>query len=148
MTKCKVNVREAELEDLNSIVLLLKQLSECTDTDKHLLKTLSKILNNPLYYLVVAEKDDDEIVGTAMLVERLNLSHGGRSAAYIEKLVVDANHRQLGIGAQIMEEISRIAYFRDCYKITLNCYPSQMHFFRNFNFHRTNEDHMRFNILK
>ncbi len=144
-----ISVRLAETEDLETIAGLLCQLSppkagETLDAEAGR-KILQSIINNPDYCLCVAETVG-QVVGTALLLVQLNLSHGGNPYAHVENVVTDISLRGRGIGQAMMNFLVSEARRRDCYKVILCCEAKNILFYEHCGFNLTGEVEMRFDM--
>ncbi|MCM8777641.1 MAG: GNAT family N-acetyltransferase [Candidatus Omnitrophica bacterium] len=142
-------VRNARLDDFKGIVDLLSQLSppkegESLDVKKGE-EILRNILNNPDYFLCIAESKDG-LVGTAILLVQQNLSHGGRPYAHLENVVTDIRHRKKGIGLAMVRYLIEKARAKGCYKVILNCETKNIVFYEKCGFCITGEVEMRINL--
>jgi glucosamine-phosphate N-acetyltransferase len=92
---------------------------------------------------------NDKIVGTGTLWVEKKFSHyyDGKlgTVGHIEDVVVDAAHRKLGIGHQLVESLIERAKSQGCYKIILDCKESNAAFYEKKGF-RKNEISMRMDI--
>jgi len=142
------NIRLAKNQDLQAIVSLLLQLSPSSDAvSYHRLELiLEKIVNDENYYILVCEVDN-KIIGTSSVFIRKNLSHNGRSVAYLENMVVDKKFRSKGVGGSIMESMISISKSNHCYKIILDCSIKNVEFYEKLGFRLTNEANMRMDIV-
>jgi ribosomal protein S18 acetylase RimI-like enzyme len=82
------------------------------------LKVFQDMAKIPGYSLLVAE-ENEEIIGTTVLVILPGMAHGTSPLAVIEYVVVDEKRRSQGIGKQLMEYCMAKAKEAGCYKIML-----------------------------
>lgn len=140
-------IREARSEDLEGILDLLYQLSPLKEEDSRASKIkLKEILSDMLAdenYLLCVYEDGQRLLGTAMLITQLNLSHGGRPYGHIENVVIEQNFRSNGIGRQMVDYLVKEADKRNCYKTVLSCEGKNIPFYEKCNFHLTGEAEMR-----
>ena len=116
-----LQVRRSTREDLPAVLSLLGQMHEDevpVRTAEDLAATFEEMLASPARALLVAVLDDTA-VGTLDLFVMANLTRGGRPWAGIENMVVDAAHRQQGIGGALMEVAIDAAREVGCYKVQL-----------------------------
>jgi GNAT superfamily N-acetyltransferase len=73
----------------------------------------------PDRWLLVAELDAGQIVGTVDLLIVENLTHGARPWAIVENVVVAESHHRRGIGSALMQDAIRRAKSANCYKLQL-----------------------------
>ena len=76
------------------------------------------IIGDPRRVFLVAELDG-EVVGTADVSIIPNVTHGARPAAFMERVVVDAQRRGRGISAALMDEVVAVAASAGGYKLTV-----------------------------
>ncbi len=143
-------IRKARLSDLNSILLLLYQLSpvdvvnNIKKSNKQYAAILKRIINDNNYILIIA-KYKNNIVGTGMLLVQLNLSHSGRPYGHIENIVVEKNMRGLGIGKNLIKYLVSQSIKIGCYKVILNCVEKNHKFYKKLGFKKTGQVEMRVN---
>lgn len=145
-----ITCREAKLEDLNDILYLLNQLSSFSEEDKkisqeNLSQVMQKIIENGNHYLIIAEKDN-EIIGTSLLLIQLNLFHGGKSSGHIENVITDKNYRNRGVGKEMIKFLIEKAKEKNCYKVILNCKKENIPFYEKCNLKETGEVEMRISL--
>lgn len=140
----KIKIRKVRKEDLKPLLLLLSQLSPThNDTPEGQLSSiLKKIISDDNYVLIVAELNG-KIVGTALLLVQLNLTHGGRSYGHIENVVTDKSTRGLGVGKKMIEYLKVQAKQRGCYKAILNCQEHNIGFYQKSSLKKTGQVEMR-----
>jgi len=142
-----VKIRQAKITDLNILLDLLCQLSPIKKGDgsadyKDLQRTLQRIITDDNYCLCVCEYDE-KVIGTALLLIQLNLSHHGRLYGHIENVVADKAQRGNGVGVRMVEYLVQQARERNCYKIILNCTKRNISFYKKCGFNETGEIEMR-----
>ncbi|MBD3355079.1 GNAT family N-acetyltransferase [Candidatus Woesearchaeota archaeon] len=140
----EINIRKAKSGDLKELMDILNQLSpssEEKDTEK-LQSTFDKINQDKNYHLCVAE-ENNQLVGTGLLLIQMNISHNGRPYAHIENIVVDKNHRKKGIGKKIILYLVEKAKKAGCYKIILDCEKKNIPFYEKCGLYETGEVEMR-----
>ena len=79
---------------------------------------IAAALGDPRRTLLMATIDN-QAVGTADLVVVPNLTHGGRSWAVVENVVIDETWRRHGIGRALFDEIDVITRAAGCYMVQL-----------------------------
>ena len=120
-------VREADVRDIQDILLLYEQLFSNTDQAeinraakiREHKKALFEIKHNPNHHLLVAEIEGI-VVGTLAIIIIPNLSHMGRPWAIVEDVIVDESHRRRGIGSLLMQRAIQLAKGRDCFRVILS----------------------------
>lgn len=140
-------IRQANITDLNILLDLLNQLSPTSKEGdlidyKDLQRTLRSIITDDNYCLCVSEYGE-KVVGTALLLIQLNLSHHGRPYGHIENVVTDKAQRGNGVGARMVEYLVQQARKRNCYKIILDCAKHNIPFYKKCGFIEIGEVEMR-----
>jgi GNAT superfamily N-acetyltransferase len=82
-------------------------------------RTLNEINTITGYELLVAE-ENNEILGSMVLLIMPNLSHHASPWALVENLIIDPKQRRRNVGRKLMEYAIRRAREQGCYKIILN----------------------------
>jgi len=140
-------IRQTNVADLNVLLDLLYQLSPAKEEDssadyKNLQGILQRIITDDNHCLCVCEYDG-KVIGTAVLLIQLNLSHHGRPYGHIENVVTDQAQRGKGIGTRMVEYLVQRARERNCYKIILDCAKHNIPFYKKCGFTETGEVEMR-----
>ena len=112
-----VLIRKACIDDLEEVVKLDSDLGYQV-TAKGIRAALIHHIENPDYYLLVAE-EQDEVMGMASFSIKYYL-HREKPVLYIGSMVVKEKFRSQGIGGKLMEEVERTARQRGCNSIQLN----------------------------
>ena len=128
-----MNIRKAQIEDINKISELMLQVAEIhTNARKDIFKEKSieeiktevnKRINNK-ENIVVAEENNN-IYGVIIykireVKEHINLKD--RTILWIDELVVDEKVRKMGIGKNLFSEVKRIAKEKNYDAVELNCW--------------------------
>lgn len=113
-------VREATSGDFAQVLRLYRQLQPedpilHNGADR---RAFDAILDSPLLYLLVLEKDG-EILATTYLNVIPNITRSASPYAVIENVVVDESVRGTGLGKQVMAETLTHAWDHGCYKAML-----------------------------
>jgi GNAT superfamily N-acetyltransferase len=118
-------IRDARPEDLPRVLELLLQLSEQSTHPEARTRPLTadqpaalRSLTEGGHRLLVLEVEG-RLLGTLTLYILPNISHGGRPAAIVENVVVDAAMRGSGLGHALMAEAERLAATAGAYKVAL-----------------------------
>jgi len=127
---------------LKSFLRLLYQLSPGEGLTEKQEKVYRELLEDKSQSVWLYE-EDGEVIGTATLMVRKNVSHGGRSVAYIENVVVDAINRRKKIGVVLVNHCLDQARQLDCYKVILTCAHRIIPFYLSAGFHVHEEVVMR-----
>ena len=106
-----LNLRPAVPADIDSLIRLLEQLfsieQDFTVNPENQRRGLELMMQSDTAYMVVAEQAD-EVVGMATLQILISTADGGR-AGLIEDVVVNAEHRGMGIGRLLLEHLTEWA---------------------------------------
>ncbi|RLF98618.1 MAG: GNAT family N-acetyltransferase [Thaumarchaeota archaeon] len=142
-----MKIRLAREEDLPQLISILSQLNpraeRCNlERAKEVLRELSK---SGQQFLMVCEVSG-KIVGTAELVIKHNLTHGGRPYGYIENVVVDEDYRGKGVGNKLIESCIKIAREKGCYKLILTCKDDLVKWYGKFGFREFGEKALRLDL--
>ena len=116
-----ISIREAEIDDLRSILELYRDLHEIDDPlpeESELNHIWSEILASPLlkYFVLIYE---GEVVSTCALSIILNLTRGARPYGLIENVVTEKRHQGKGFGTALIGHVLKTSWELDCYKVML-----------------------------
>ena len=128
-----MNIRNAQIEDVNKISELMLQVAEIhSNARKDIFKekSIEEIkaeVNNRIKNkenILVAEEDNN-IYGVIIykikeVKEHINLKD--RTTLWIDELVVDEKARRMGIGKNLFSEVKRIAKEKNYDAVELNCW--------------------------
>ncbi len=119
----ELEVREAQLADLDALVELYAELSEGVPSaapgDLMSSRTaLEAILEQSGRHLLVCLREG-EVVGSADVVIVPNVTHRGTPWAIVENVVVALVARRQGIGRALFTRITELARDAGCHKIAL-----------------------------
>ena len=138
-------VRLAEDKDIEDVCRIVGQLSpenpfqnlithDCQGAHQ---KFNENIQSSPDYFLWVAERNEDKkIVGTGMMHLQHKLSYRCGTAAHLEDVVVDEDHRGQHIGETILVVAVEAAKNLGCYKLMLTCYDKTASYYEQYGFAR------------
>ena len=120
-------IRLSNVNDIPRIIQLYDELvitTSMTESDKKpslvdYQKTLNEIDTIPGYELLIAE-ENDEIVGSMVLLIMPNLSHRASPWALVENMIIDPKQQRRNVGRKLMEYAVRRAKDKGCYRIILN----------------------------
>ena len=113
-----IAIRQCQSDDFDEVIVLLAQLWADKTINPSLLKPIfSRGLTSPSKtYLVAIDKN--RIIGFGSLSLKDDLWPEGQ-VAYLDELVVDAEYRNKGIGAQLLDRLISKARKANCYRIEL-----------------------------
>jgi ribosomal protein S18 acetylase RimI-like enzyme len=116
-----VEIRNIAAEELPALLELYRHLHE-TDLplpgNDQLQQVWRDILDDPKMHCLVADQDG-MLVGSCILTIIPNLTRGARPYGVIENVVTHVEHRQRGIGTQLLQHALQIAWEEQCYKVML-----------------------------
>jgi ribosomal protein S18 acetylase RimI-like enzyme len=114
-------VREANVEDAAEICGLASELAETVGdeapTEKATRARLEELLDEPRARVLVAE-NEARIVGGVSFWIKPDLAHGD-TVVEVPMLVVAEDHRRVGVGKLLMEEVRNVASDNDASQIEL-----------------------------
>lgn len=147
-----MHIREAELSDLENLIILYNQLIpyQKLTLDNSIKKSFDKINNYPNYHIIVAE-ENKRVISTCSLIILPNLTHYQRPYAIIENVVTDEKFRGLGYASAIIEYAKKIAIKNNCHKIlvqTRSIKKSTLNFYINNGFSKNETTGFQINIEK
>ena len=134
-----IKIRKANPNDFPELKHLLMQLTAVGDVESHQID--SSVYDN----IYVGCNLDGNIVGCATLIIENKIIHNGSKVGHIEDVVVDINHRNLGIGKLLIDHCVSVAKNVGCYKVILDCDPENALFYERCGF-KINGLCMRYNI--
>ena len=111
-----VRVRTARTEDATEVAALCDQL-EYPSTPQQIQQRLRQLEDDPHHAIYIAMLPDGRVVGWVQVMVRKLVAADLR--AEIEGLVVDAGHRQQGIGRALMQQAEDWARQQGCGAIQL-----------------------------
>lgn len=124
-------IREFKYSDINNGLLETYRevwfLTEITE------ETLTQWLNND-NYMVVAENENGEIVGTCTLHLQKKFIRNGGIAGLIEDVAVRESLRGQNVGSLLVQKAIEIAKEKQCYKVILSCFPERVEFYKRNGF--------------
>jgi len=133
-----IKIRKGKKSDLPEILELIKELADYEHALNEVSVTLKQLElddfgNNPAYYLLIAEKDDD-IVGMAFYWTRYSTWKG--KMLFLEDFIIRKNHRRLGIGTALFNGLIDVCQKEDfngmCWQV-LDWNTSAINFYKKYN---------------
>lgn len=135
MIQCvtKMRIRKLEEGDFDKAYLeLLKQLTYVGEiSQEQFRQNLSQIQSN--HHIMVMEHDSKIVATGTLLVETKFIHQCGR-VGHIEDIVVDSDHRQQGLGQQMISHLVEQARHLGCYKVILDCSGDNVVFYQKCGF--------------
>lgn len=118
----KINIRQANEDDLGAILALHRQLGDKAEQSLNLKEAnemFAKFSQYPYYKVFIAEIQG-QTVGTFALLIMNNIAHKGAPSGVIEDVVVSQDHRSKGIGKIMMNFAMEQCRKQGCYKVALS----------------------------
>ena len=134
---------QAFKERKDEIFGLLSQLTNAPTYDDAKFNNIINNLNNTHKIFVYFEKD--KIVGMITLLLEQKLIRGGAYVAHIEDLVVDKDHRCMGISNKLINYCIELSSRFDTYKIILDCDIKLQKFYEKLGFECKNIQMSKYN---
>jgi len=108
-----MKIRKLIEDDLASLAVLYQQFwGEVSSLEKMRTK-FQRLKRNPNYIFLVAEKQN-QLVASAMGIICEELYGDCKPFMVVEDVIVDKNHRRLGIASSLMKELERCASENNC----------------------------------
>lgn len=113
-------VRPVTLSEMPAVIALYDQYDKpkSPSPDSETIGTIFKQLHSA-GGCVFGAFTDDHLIGSCTFHLCANFSWSGRPFAMVENVIVDRDHRQLGIGRQLLHAATEKARAMDCYKVAL-----------------------------
>lgn len=130
-------IERAKEKDIETICRIVSQMTPGLPHDytAAIEKFQETIKDNPDYFLWVARRDGI-VVGTAMMHLQHKLSYNCGTAAHLEDVVVDKEHRGLGIGEALIQNAIQTAKKHNCYKLMLTCWEKTVKYYEKLGFQK------------
>ncbi|MDF2883578.1 MAG: GCN5-like N-acetyltransferase [Clostridiaceae bacterium] len=106
-------IEKLRLEDIEELLNLYKELVPNENSLNKSIETYKKMLEDDKY-LLLAAKENNKIVGSALAVCCLFLAFDQGSFLVIEDVIVKDGLRGIGIGKRLMEAIDEFAVKNNC----------------------------------
>ena len=118
-----MKIRKATASDAEVLkILYFEHLTQYPPTEEQNMslwaKMLDKFEKDENMYMLVLEKDTQVVASVQMAIIE-SLTHNVRPFAVIENVVTHAEHRNKGYASALLEEATKIAREKRCYKISL-----------------------------
>lgn len=112
-----ITIKNAELQDLNSIVAIEQHIF---NTDSYPAFVVRQLFDISGHYFIVA-KEKDRVLG--YVIGGLNISD---KKAWVLSLGVHPSGRGKGLGKQLLEKLITLFKTQNCEQIALTVYPDNM----------------------
>ena len=120
------------IDKYEEILLLLQQLTSCPPLPvERFINIIYNLNENHEIYIYFY---NNKIVGMGTILIERKIIHNGSNVAHIEDIIVDKDHRNMGIAKQIINFLKEKAKKKMCYKIILNCSKELVPFYEKNNF--------------
>lgn len=136
-------IREAGFSDLHDVMILTRQLSNNTANLGIMILGARAVARKAKGITTLVYEKDKKIVGTVSYLIYPRFTGG--DACHLEDLVVDIDHRNNGIGRELVEYVIKQAKESGCYKVILSCKPDVKGFYEKLGFMSV-EDQMRIDL--
>ena len=128
-------IRHIESNDYyKDYLILLEQLTIVEKEKINFIQFKNFINNLSDKHIIIVIEYNNKIVGTGTLIIENKLIHNMGLVGHIEDVVIHNNHRKLGYGKKIINELINICIQSSCYKIILNCNENNINFYQNCGF--------------
>ncbi len=118
-------VREARLEDTREVVSLIRELVEMDGVKAGISEGDARLfLEKPENSILLAEVDG-WVVGLLSYTVSFDLWHAG-DCCLIRELIVDAGHRQQGLGSLLLGEVFRRAELSHWMEVSVSTMPDNL----------------------
>ncbi len=130
------NLKEKDFE--TNFLYLFKGLTEI-EPDKISKNDFNNLLNqlNENHQIIVFEEEGKILASGTILIETKFIHNMGK-VGHIEDVVVDKETRGRGLGKKIVEELTKVAKEKGCYKVILNCSEENIGFYQKSGFEQKN----------
>lgn len=126
-------IREFEMSDINNGLLeTYKEVWSISEITEEILKEWLKNDN----YMIVAENDEDGVIGTCTLHLQKKFIRNGGVAGLIEDVAVREKYRGQNIGSLLVQKAIELAKEKKCYKLILSCFDERIAFYERNGFFR------------
>lgn len=131
----------------SSVTGFFKVLGQLTETGvvspEQFIKTFEHMKKSGDYYVTVVEDTNlGQIVATATLVIEHKFTHSCAKRGRIEDVVVSGECRGKQLGKLLMSTLTLLSKRLNCYKITLECLPKNVAFYKKFGYLVSEENYM------
>ena len=138
-TEVKMELRELNEKDLESLIKLYEQLDDAngnfTAEDARKIWKTEIEGNKKIKYFGAVE--NGKVISTCYCLIIPNLTRLGSSIAFVENVVTDSEYRGQGLGRKVMEMAIEFARENNCYKVILQSasFRKEAHqFYKNLGF--------------
>lgn len=143
--RSRVLLRQCFGDDLQQYTSLIGQLSPVAYNDiVDLRASWTRFIASSHSDVFVVQKGK-ALIGCGTVLIEPKLSHGGRSCAHLEDIVVEKVYRCCGLGKIIIDHLLKVAQHAKCYKAVLSSNAENTLFYKKCGF-REHEVSMRIDL--
>ncbi|BCZ47743.1 N-acetyltransferase [Clostridium gelidum] len=106
-------IEKLKLEDIEGLLELYKELTPFENSLEKSIEIYKEILQDE-QYLIIAAKENNKIIGSALGVCCKCLSVGGNPFLVIEDVIINEDVRGQGVGKKIMTALDEFAKEKNC----------------------------------
>jgi glucosamine-phosphate N-acetyltransferase len=114
-------------------------------TNRHYFNTILDNLD-PIKQHIFVAVEEEKVIGTASILIEQKIIHNGGFVGHIEDVVVHKDHQGKRIGSLLIDKCIDVAKSFNCYKIILDCSPSNVKFYQKNGF-KENSICMRLDLI-
>ncbi|XP_063040709.1 glucosamine 6-phosphate N-acetyltransferase [Engraulis encrasicolus] len=124
---------------------VLSQLTVAGDvTPEQFMKNFEHMKRTGDYYIIVVEDTQlGQIVATATLILEHKFIHSCAKRGRVEEVVVSSTCRGKQLGKLLVSTLTLLSKKLQCYKITLECSPHNVEFYKKFGYTASDESYMQ-----
>ncbi|MDP4143832.1 MAG: GNAT family N-acetyltransferase [Bacillota bacterium] len=106
-------IEKLKVEDIQSLLDLYKELVTFKNSLEESVEIYKEMLNNDKYILLAA-KNENELIGSALGICCKSLATSGKPFLVIEDVIVKGGLRGMGIGKKLFEALDEFAKENNC----------------------------------
>lgn len=125
------SIRPAKASDYQKYIEVLSVLTTVGDVSESQFRDLLDLwaANPKIYFPLVIANAQDEVVASGMMLIEQKLIHGCAKVGHVEDIAVARSQQGKNLGLSLVRHLSSIAEKEGCYKVILNCLPSNEGFY-------------------
>lgn len=145
-------IKEISIANMNDLPELAELLNDLFTQDIEFVSDLKKqklgleaIINNPAIGEILVLKDEGQILGMVSLLYSISTALGGK-VAILEDMIIQKDHRQQGLGKELLGKAIRFSKERNCLRLTLLTdfnNDAAINFYQHFGFRKSDMIPMR-----
>jgi len=106
-------IKKLSVDEIPELLKLYEELVPVKNELEVSRKKYQEIINND-DYIILAAKENEEIIGTAMGICCKTLAFKDKNFLVIEDVIVSDKHRRKGIGRKLFEALDKFAIDKNC----------------------------------